>query len=70
MPIVRTVFQPDTPREVDEHEAALLEREGHLLPLEPEDQAAAPKPGATVTAAASSTTTTPAKEASTDGSKQ
>lgn len=64
MPLVRTVFQPDSPRQVDEHEAALLERAGHLLPLDQQDQAAAPKPGATVTA-----TTTPAKEGNADGSK-
>ena len=66
MPTVRTVFQPDVPREVDEHEAAQLEREGLLLPLEQTPSApAAPKPGATVTAAP-----TTVKEAAPDGGKQ
>lgn len=73
MPMIRTVFQPDTPREVDEAEAAQLERQRLLLPLETEQPAAvvpvpaAPKAPVTVPA---STPATPTKEATPDGDKQ
>lgn len=45
MPTIRTIFQPDVERDVDEHEAAMLAREG-LLHTDPVDAAAGPKPGA------------------------
>jgi len=65
MQTIRTIFQPDQTREVHDDEAEQLRAAGFLLP--PEEPAAAPKPGATVTAAAP---TTPAKEVSPDGGKQ
>lgn len=62
MPTIRTVFQPDVTREVHDDEAAQLEREGLLLPLE--------LPATPAPAAASKTSTTAAKEVSSDGDKQ
>lgn len=73
MPMIRTVFQPDTPRDVDEAEAAQLGREGLLLPLEdeqPAPAAAAPAVPKAAAPASPTPTTTPAKEASPDGDKQ
>jgi hypothetical protein len=64
MPMIRTVFQPDVPREVDDHEAKQLEREGLLLPLEPPGLQAETKAATTVAA-----TPTPQKEAGPDGGK-
>lgn len=72
MRTIRTVFQPDATRDVEDAEAAQLEREGLLLPLEPEQPAAATAPEATPKPAAEAVpqpTTTPAKEASPDGGK-
>lgn len=63
MPTIRTIFQPDVTREVDDQEAAQLGREGLLLPLD-DAPAQTPKPGATVTAAPTG------KEANPDGGKQ
>lgn len=64
MPLIRTIFQPDVTREVDDQEAAQLEREGLLLPLE---LPTAPSVAAVVAAVASVSTPTPAKEATPDG---
>lgn len=65
MPMIRTVFNPDTPREVDEHEASQLEREGLLLPLEEPEAAPEPATPATpevVVEAAPSAAAKPSKE--------
>lgn len=59
---IRTVFQPDDVKDVDEAEAAQLRGAGLLLDDGPQPQTTT-KGGATVTAA------TPAKEAGTDGGK-
>jgi hypothetical protein len=69
MPTIRTIFQPDTPREVDDHEAAQLEREGLLLPLEETPVEPAPE-AAPAPAAAPTPPAKPAKEATGDGGKQ
>lgn len=73
MRTIRTVFQPDATREVEDAEAAQLEREGLLLPLDepaPETPAAVAPAPKTAVETAPKPTPTPAKEAATDGDQQ